>query len=459
MRSWKLWFWIGAAAAFAGSAPGGGLDRDAVVEKHILPIIEADLIESAVVGIALDGEVSYHPIGTLGDGSGAAPTKDTLYEIGSISKVITGVFFADAVRRGEVARDTPIDDLLPEGVDAPDIDGVEVTLEHLATHTSGWPTAPVNLRPSDPARPFKGYTEDRMYRYADQALPGSTPGTTHEYSNYGYGLLGTLIARRVGDAYEALVTRRVLEPLGIEDMMITLGEGAPARLAPPMSEGRPSANWETMGPMNPAGMWVADAEAVLNFIRANLRHGDEPIHRSLEISRTTLLEGGGGMPPMRWGWFVGGDGDSLWHNGMTGGYASFSAINTLRNAAVVVLANGTTPLVTRAGDNIFHELLGVRRPPVEIDGSDRVSEEAAAPLVGTYRSGSGHELIVTHEVGRLFARLKGQASLKIVPTGEPRRYRYTGVEAELAFAEPEGGASPAVTLYQNGYEIECERVE
>jgi len=463
MHAARFWVFIASAAALAAPvaahAAAAEIDRDALVEKHLSPLIDADLISGAVIGITLDGTVSYHTIGTLGDGSGDAPTRDTLYEIGSISKVITGAFFADAVRRGEVARDTPIDELLPDGFDAIDIEGVEVTLEHLATHTSGWPTAPMNIRPSDPERPFKGYTEDLMYRYADQAPPGSVPGTKHEYSNYGYGLLGTLIARNAGGDYEPMVEERILSPLGIEDMTITLDRDDLARMAPAMSEGRPSKNWETMGPLDPAGMWVADAEAVLGFLRAHLRRGADPIYDTLTKSRTTLMERGDAMPAMRWGWMVGGDGVTLWHNGGTGGYASFSCLNTLQNAAVVVLANGTTPLVTSAGDNIYHELLGIDRPAVTIDTSDHLSADAAAPLLGTYRNEYGLEITVTHEARRLFARVKGQPALKVVPTDEPRRYRYTGVEAELGFAEPEDGLSPALTLYQHGREFVCERVE
>ena len=134
---------LGAAVAVSvcSLASVAGVDRidrkEAIVQRHLEPVVEAGLIPGAVVGVYVDGVESYYSVGFSDFENGVKPSFDTLYEIGSISKVFTGVLFADAVRRGEVTKDTLVDDLLPEGVDAKDYKGTEVALWHLTTHTSG----------------------------------------------------------------------------------------------------------------------------------------------------------------------------------------------------------------------------------------------------------------------------------------------------------------------------------
>jgi CubicO group peptidase (beta-lactamase class C family) len=93
-----------------------------------------------VVGaVTSAGARSVVPVGRIRALDGPAPRADTLFEIGSVTKVFTALLLAEAVTRGELSLDTPVGDLLPE-VDVPTRDGVAITVEHLATHTAGCPT-------------------------------------------------------------------------------------------------------------------------------------------------------------------------------------------------------------------------------------------------------------------------------------------------------------------------------
>ena len=75
-----------------------------------------------------------------------------------------------------------------------------------------------------------------------------------------------------------------------------------------------------------------------------------------------------------------------------------------------------------------------------------------------YHSSAGFDITITSSRGRVYARLTHQQTLDLVPVSE-NRFAYTKVKAELAFAVAEAGPASAVTLYQNGMEIRCERVE
>lgn len=437
--------------------PTPSTDYSNIVARHVQPAIDAELIPGAIVGIYKDGETSYYPVGTLDFGVEQSPSLNTMYEIGSISKVITGVLFADAVRREEVTRDTLVNDLLPDGFQTKPKDGEDIRLWHLTTHTSGWSTAPINLRPIDGDRPFKGYTRQMLFSAARIMEPKTKPGTAFEYSNFAVGMLGTLLADNADSTYEQLTKDRVLSPLGIEDFTITLDEAQLKRLAPATTSGRATKHWETMGPMDPAGMWIATAPSLMRFAIANIQLGEDEIYESLERSRETLFEGSG-IGDVCHGWLLAMDGSTYWHNGMTGGYSSYLAVNPNFETAVVVLTNGATLQTTALGEKIVQSLFGLDPEPIKPIVTERLDQAYCDLLIGVYASEMGFDITITSERGRVFARVTGQQSLDLAPVADKEhRFRYTLVDAELEFDLPASGSAEAVTLYQNGMEIRCER--
>jgi serine-type D-Ala-D-Ala carboxypeptidase/endopeptidase len=90
---------------------------------------------------------------------------DTLFEIGSITKVFTALLLADTAQRGEVKLDDPIAKYVPTTAKIPQRDGKQITLVDLATHTSGLPRMPANFRPKDPANPYLDYTDEQLYAF------------------------------------------------------------------------------------------------------------------------------------------------------------------------------------------------------------------------------------------------------------------------------------------------------
>jgi CubicO group peptidase (beta-lactamase class C family) len=135
------------------------------------------------------------------------------------------------LERGEVRLDDPISKYLPPDVKSPVRNGKEITLLDLATHTSGLPPDPDLL--NDPETHFLGmvsftfnsymrkvYAPDRMYAFLSNYKLPRDPGEEYEYSNYGFALLGHLLARRVGTDYESLLRTRVLDVLSMEDTRV-----------------------------------------------------------------------------------------------------------------------------------------------------------------------------------------------------------------------------------------------
>jgi len=439
-------------------------ERQAAIEKHVQPAIDAMLIPGAMVGIHKDGETSYHAVGSLSFDADAAPGEDTMYEIGSISKVITGTLLADAIWRGEVEENTPLRGLLPEGVAPPRNNTDEpIRLWHLATHTSGWGTLPINIMPTDPDVPFDGYSDEMMLAGIGRTPVVTKPGTEFVYSNFGFGVLGTVLAMHAGGEYEDLVIERVLSPLGIEDFVITLDEEQLQRLAPPTRGAMGTKTWGRRGAIAPAGMWTTTAPQLMKFAIANLPaakllYDDLPLIVSMEKARQPRFDIEG-MGQIGYAWMIARDGATRWHNGMTGGYSSYMAVNGDLDLAVVMLANGAAIETTAIGEKIMQEMGGMSPEPIAPPIPEKLDDELAAKLVGTYHSLFGFDIEVTVTHGLLFARLTNQTANRMHQTEGEGRFRYDNIDAELGFELPEGGGkATGVTLFQNGREMRCERV-
>ena len=189
-----------------------------------------------VVGLVDASGERFLASGATAPGGAVLPGADTVYEIGSITKVFTSLVLADMVVRGEVGLDDPVAKFLPATVKVPERDGKRITLRDLSNQVSGLPRMPDNLKPADGADPYVDYSADRLYEFLARCELGRAVGEKYEYSNLGVGLLGHALALKAGMGYEELVSKRVLEPLGMADTAIV---AARALESPPSARQRP----------------------------------------------------------------------------------------------------------------------------------------------------------------------------------------------------------------------------
>src|SRR5580693_3655384 len=125
--------------------------------------------------------------GNLAIGDPRTLDGDTIFEIGSVTKVFTSLLLADMVNRKEVALDEPAAKYLPGHVKMPERSGKSITLLDLSTQTSGLPPLPAILKVKDPANPYAGYTVDDLYEFLSSYTLPRDPGSEFEYSNLGVG--------------------------------------------------------------------------------------------------------------------------------------------------------------------------------------------------------------------------------------------------------------------------------
>jgi len=294
-----------------------------------------------VIGVLHDGVTSVR--GRAADG--AVLDGRSMFEIGSVTKTFTSLLLADGVVRGEWTLTTPVRDLLPQGTSVPSSAGVEITLEHLATHTSGLPNAPLPIvagyvemmRGRDP---YARLTSDGLLRAGGRARLRRTPGTgSIHYSNLGVGMLGLALANAAGRSYADLVEERICRPLGLVDTRVDglLSVVQRSRMVPGhRGRGRPAAAWLLDG-IPAAGALRSTADDLLRFLSAQLNPDGTELAEAIRLTHVLrddpkLTIGLGWMrldkPHRLW-----------WHNGGTGGYRSFAGFIPGKQVAVVVLSN------------------------------------------------------------------------------------------------------------------------
>jgi CubicO group peptidase (beta-lactamase class C family) len=200
---------------------------------------------------------------------------------------------------------------------------------------------PTNFSPADPANPYADYTEQQLYAFLSGFTLPREPGAAALYSNVGLGLLGHGLARRAGMSYEALVTERILRPLGMEHSGITLTPWMREHLAHGHNAyGDRVPNWD-ITTLAGAGALRSTADDMLRYAAAALTAGDTgvlvAVHDALRASRAY----GTGGESIGFNWIVsaGNERTITWHNGGTAGYRTFLGLDRAAGQAVVVLTN------------------------------------------------------------------------------------------------------------------------
>src|SRR5687768_1115242 len=137
-------------------------DRDPLRSAMAKRIDEGKQGTGAVVGLLTPEGGSFATYGRMSLG-GAEATPDTIFEIGSITKVFTALLLADMVERGEVTLNDPVREFLPASAKVPSRGGKEITLVDLATQTSGLPRDSVTVDMDSATSAYAGYTASQLY--------------------------------------------------------------------------------------------------------------------------------------------------------------------------------------------------------------------------------------------------------------------------------------------------------
>ena len=352
-------------------------------------------VPGATLGILRDGEVSAVGAGLLSKATGVDVTADSVFQIGSITKVWTATLVMQLVDQGALDLDQPVVELLPGfRVADPEVTRT-VTMRHLLTHTSGI---------DGDVFTDTGRGDDCLERYlAGLAEVGQNHplGATWSYCNSGYVLAGRIVEHLTGSSWDAALRERLVEPLGLT-ATVTLPEDAllhrtaVGHVGEPEDEPVPASTWMLPRSAGPAGLVSARVADVLAFARMHLEGGvggggervlsagsaDAMTAEEVRLPDQRTLGDSWGLGWIRYGW--GGE-RLLGHDGNTLGQAAFLRVLPARGIAVALLANGghTLDLARELLGEVFVALAGVEMPPPLEPVPTRVDDDPTA-YVGRY---------------------------------------------------------------------------
>ena len=357
------------APAVARLQAGGSIGKE--VEGLAQPLIESGEIFGMTVGVLTpDGHTSTFGYGRAGlPGDAQQPGGDTIFQIGSVSKLFLTALLALLVDEGALRYEDTVRGILPPDVPFNEEVG-KVTLYDLATHTAGFPRQPFT---HSQARDFMAFlfTGRNLYAYFDKPYlyyylgkKQLKPKEEREYvySNIGFGMLAHLIEVKTGRSCQELIEEKICRPLNLRDTTFVLNAEQKKRLTighvggQPrfMRRGHPMEPWDMGAIMRPSACLYSTVNDLLIFAKANLRMLDHPLEPVLASTQRVQLH----QPTedVAFGWLCNYLGEDrlkvTYKQGVISGYTGYIGMNVESRLAVVVLYNTFS-----WGDKVGHNLL------------------------------------------------------------------------------------------------------
>ena len=383
-------------------------------------------------------------------GHAEVPAERVIFEIGSISKVFTGILLADAVQAGKLGLDDTLAQRLPVKFAHPATGAV--TLKQLVTHTSCIPSIPDNMMNAASADPYAQYDNRALFEYLASAKLEGQPPCASSYSNLGFGILGVVLETAYGKPWADLVQEKIAGPLGMVDTVQELSAAQRSRFAESWNGEELAQPW-TFKAMAGAGALRSTLADMSRFADALLVGAKGPLGHVWPLIAGDHVD----MPAV--GGKIGfalvhakdsGE-DSYSHDGGTGGFRSTIQVRPGSGRAFVVLASNAwgNPRTWLAA----WEAAG--RGPVT-RSEIVLPTETLDEYVGVYSIDPSSRFTLLRRGDGLVARVTGQPFAPVFASAKDEFF-YKVVDAQLSFRRDGSGKVAGLTLHQNGRDVPASR--
>lgn len=434
------------------------------VKKAAEPLVQKRVVDGLSIGYIAGKHTGMVHLGSA-NRAGKKPDDLTVYEIGSISKVFTGLMLADAVVRGEIKLNATADVANSARIRLPSREGRSIKWIDLSTHRSGLPRLPGNLAPTDLKNPYQNYDSKKAADFLNQYELPRQPGASQEYSNFGASVLGYLVAQQAGKSYQQLLQERIAKPLGMTDCTVSLRKDQRQRLATPHTKfGSATQPW-TFSDLPGAGGVHVTMKDMLRFAQAQLNPPTGKIGEAIELAWKQQHNADASGPAMGLGWVIAGDGQTRWHNGQTGGSHSSLFINRQLNCAVVILCNTAVKnQIDQLAMQMVLKAAGREIKPKPKETPDPKSDDIVIDakhrrrLEGRYQLTPNFIFTVRDRDGHLMVGITNQPTQEVFPDSATR-WSYRSVDATLEFKLSKTGPAKSLILHQNGVKQTAYRIK
>jgi D-alanyl-D-alanine-carboxypeptidase/D-alanyl-D-alanine-endopeptidase len=309
--------------------------------------------KSIIVGIVDANGRRIFSEGIKSDLDPTLPDGNTIYEIGSITKVFTALLLADMSLKHQVNLNDPISKFLSPYVKTAVKNGKQISLLSLATHRSGMPRFPYNVDPKNLDQPYRDYTVDKLYQYVSTFEPPYDIDSRWRYSNVAYGVLGNILTLAAKKDYESLIKEEICSRLKMNNTVIRLTTKQYSNLAVGHAETGTPVGLSDLGAIDAGGALRSTVNDLLTFAEANVGLLKTELFPAMELTHVLRAKKDGDDTFTTMGWtLVNEDGQLLFKDGGMPGYTTFIAIDKENKTGVVVLSNSNNS-VTDIGRSIL----------------------------------------------------------------------------------------------------------
>lgn len=362
------------------------------------------------------GETAYFAYGSNSLDAKHQPNPDTRFEIGSNTKLFTALLYARMEELGILSLNDPANTHLPTTSQLPERDGVQITLEHLLTHTSALPPMPANFDNENAINSFARYNSADLLASLENISLNRAVGKSYVYSNYGYALLGYLAEEITGKRWDVSVGKYISEPLGLDSTSTEINDSDASVATPHLGKKAvPHFSTEILGA---GGALKSTAKDMVKFLSLNLGLFDHELNPAMVRSRAVFYRESP-IFALGLGWHLQqrNQQEIWWHRGETTGQTSFIGLDASAKTGIVMLSNSAfsgccsdlamaqidpdTPLV----EQMPHEIL-------------ETSKSQLQQYTGEYRVDSAVSFVVSAEEDHLTVDVTAQNSGKMFPVGE-----------------------------------------
>jgi len=315
---------------------------------------------SIVVGVISPNGTQVSGYGNISKANHTTVDGNSIFDIGSLTKLFIGISLMDMVNQGLVKLDDPLEKYLPANVTVPTYQGHKITLQDLITHTSGLPYWPPGW--CNPTCFNNNYTTQEVYQFLSNSSLATRPGVKDEYSNFGVGLLGHALSLKAGVPLEQLVKDSILNILGMNSTGIPMnatGISIPEDIKSRFAKGHVAGNESELvflpQEVQGAGAMYSTVNDLLKFLSANMGLIDTKLNDAMQESHAIrhsvsqfqlpFVDPSGHKTPAHG--YVGSDWNIqtdlgkkiIWRNGGIDGYSSLIAFNPDKQLGVAILCS------------------------------------------------------------------------------------------------------------------------
>lgn len=417
-------------ATAIGCAATAAADDGAVLPEPTVRFLERATAQrswSHVAGVHLR-HAEQSAVTFPSEAAGAATGRPVA--LGNAAAALTGLLLADLAGSGRVRLADPIAHFLPDGFACADERVCALTLQQLATQTSGLPSLPANLFPADAADPWRGYDETALLEFlANYRLPEEPAARDSALGNV---LLAWLLGRVDGDGYATALRDRVVTPLGLRDTAPAAGPSASVTL--------------------PQHLRTSNRDLAM-LLRAMLRPGESPLRAALMLSRQPRDARSSWGLGWRVSWVRDADQEwpLVWQSGQSAGTAVFFGFRADRQQAAAFSAEGETSLAP-----LGLSLLGVGGQPALPPVPSALSADPA-DYTGLYEFAPGTALLIRATPAGLSAQSSGRLGMRLQPLG-PDLFGVDGAPIRLSFQRDAQGRIDVLRWSEKGVIVPVRRL-